>query len=187
MRVRKDRTEIKVEKARKDSNRLRAENDAKDPPCSCWHDLAAPRCIEWLLHSVFPNNARTGTHVLARSVLLKANRERVVAVVGLGGWTGGAGGSRRGGELVDVRFPGMKGNGENRCATSVVGWRGKRIGKGTAAGDGEVAMTGGGSRRHRWWQGGLLRRQQKVGDWLLCSLWTGVTRGEGLVRRVKGL
>ncbi|CAH1428318.1 unnamed protein product [Lactuca virosa] len=109
MRVRKDRNGIKVEGAREDGNYLQAENDAKDPPCSCWCELAAPRCAEWLLHSGFPDNARqqadaiyqeetrvpaccvfdrTGTHVMAQSVLPKADHERVVAVVGLGGHNG---------------------------------------------------------------------------------------------------
>ncbi|CAH1416345.1 unnamed protein product [Lactuca virosa] len=109
MRVRNDRTGIKVEEAREDGNRLRAENDAKDPPCSCWLELAAPRCAEWLLYSGCPRGARqqadciyqeetrvsarcvvgkTGTHVVARSVLPKVEHKRVVAVVGLGGHNG---------------------------------------------------------------------------------------------------
>ncbi|CAH1430057.1 unnamed protein product [Lactuca virosa] len=111
MRVRKDRIGIKVEEAREDGNRLRAESDAKDHPCSCWCELAVPRCAKWLLYFGCPGGARqqadyiyqeetwvrararcvvdrTGTHVVARSVLTKAEHKMVAAVVGVGGHIG---------------------------------------------------------------------------------------------------
>ncbi|CAH1434123.1 unnamed protein product [Lactuca virosa] len=111
MRVRKDRTGIKVEEAHEGGNRLRAENDTKDPPCSCWRGLAAPRCGEWLLYSGCPGGAmkqvdyryqegiragdrahcvadRSGTHVVAESVISRADHNKVVAIVRSGGHNG---------------------------------------------------------------------------------------------------
>ena len=57
MRIRKDHTRIKLVDVCKDGKHPSTGNGATYPLCTCCRRFAAPKCVEWLLHSSCPISA----------------------------------------------------------------------------------------------------------------------------------
>ncbi|CAH1421072.1 unnamed protein product [Lactuca virosa] len=109
IRVRKDHTEIKAVEAYEDGNRPRAGNNVGDRPCNYCCEAAALQCVECMIHSGCPTNARrqannryqeearaldhaatetAGTEVVDGTVLPRTDHESGVEIFGRGGHNG---------------------------------------------------------------------------------------------------